>query len=180
MPKIVNILAISGSLRALSSNTALLLAAAELAPPHVRIRLLQGLHELPMFNPDLDGREPESVMRLRVQLCDAHAFLIASPEYAHGVSGPLKNALDWVVGSGEFTNKPTALLNASHRAVQGYSALKATLSVMGAQLVPAASLTVPLARNTINTRQILDTPEYANVIHLATRELVAATLAGQE
>src|SRR5690349_21363282 len=105
----MRILAISGSLREGSSNTAVLQAAAALAPLGVEIILYDGLGRLPHFNPDLDGENAVApVAEWRARLQSADGVLISSPEYAHGVPGSLKNALDWVVGSGEFVNKPVA------------------------------------------------------------------------
>src|SRR6266487_3525148 len=102
----VRILAISGSLRGASSNSALIEAAARLAVDAVEVSIYCGLAELPPFKPDLDGdNPPEAVTRFRARLQACDAVLISSPEYAHGVSGVLKNALDWVVGSGELIDK---------------------------------------------------------------------------
>src|SRR5690348_328025 len=98
----LQILAISGSLRKASSNTALLRAAAALAPVDVKISLCKSLGDLPHFNPDLEGVEPASVLEFRSQLLEADGVLIASPEYMHGITGVMKNALDWIAGSGEF------------------------------------------------------------------------------
>ena len=102
----MQILAISGSLRAASSNTAVLRAATALAPPDVQIVLYSGIGELPHFNPDLEGRELSPVLDFRARIQAADGVLIACPEYAHGVPGAMKNALDWVVGSSEFLGKP--------------------------------------------------------------------------
>ena len=105
----VRVLAISGSLRRLSSNTALVGAVARLAPEIVEVSIYRGLADLPPFNPDIDDdRLPAAVatFRGRLQACDA--VLISSPEYAHGVPGVLKNALDWVVGSGELVEADRA------------------------------------------------------------------------
>ena len=96
----MKILAISGSLRRVSSNSTLLRAATLLAPEGMEITLFEGLGGLPHFNPDLEGTEPPSVPDFRARLQAADGVLICSPEYAHGVPGVLKNALDWVVGSG--------------------------------------------------------------------------------
>ncbi|HKS22843.1 MAG TPA: NADPH-dependent FMN reductase [Thermoanaerobaculia bacterium] len=112
----MNVIGISGSLRARSSNAALLRAAARVAPPGVRVTLYESLGELPHFNPDLDEEgtaPPPAVAALRRLLIDADAVLISSPEYAHGVPGALKNMLDWLVSTGELVDKPVALLNAS-------------------------------------------------------------------
>src|SRR5437868_5642473 len=109
----MSVVAISGSLRAGSSNAALLRAAAALAPTGMTITFYAGLDTLPPFNPDLDAEgavPPAPVAALRATLAGARGFLICSPEYAHGVPGALKNALDWVVSSGEFTDKPILLL----------------------------------------------------------------------
>ena len=114
----VHVLAISGSLRSGSSNTILLRAAAELAPRGLSVAFYEGLGELPHFNPDLDdeANPPPQVREFRDALRAADGVMICSPEYAHGVPGSLKNALDWVVGSGELSGKPVALINASPRA----------------------------------------------------------------
>ena len=96
----IRVLAISGSLRSASANTAVLRAAVALAPDDVAIALYDGLAELPHFNPDLDGDvAPPSVADFRRQLAAADGILISSPEYAHGMPGVLKNALDWLVRS---------------------------------------------------------------------------------
>jgi NAD(P)H-dependent FMN reductase len=113
MPVIV---AISGSLRAQSSNTFLLKAAARVAPAGTDVLFYDGLATLPHFNPDLDveGRVvPESVRQLRDLLIRADAVLVSCPEYAHGVPGSFKNMLDWLVSAGELVGKRIALLNAS-------------------------------------------------------------------
>jgi chromate reductase len=102
----MRILAISGSLRAASSNTAVLQAAAFLAPAGVEIVLYTGLGDLPHFNPDLDTDDPPEVVRaLRHEIGQCDGLLICSPEYAHGVAGAMKNALDWLVSSVEFPEK---------------------------------------------------------------------------
>lgn len=115
----VRILAISGSLRARSSNTALLGAARTLAPKGVEVVLYEGLGGLPHFNADHDGdAAPPAVADFRSRVRAADGVLISSPEYAHGVPGTLKNALDWLVGGhqNEIVGKPVALFNASPRA----------------------------------------------------------------
>src|SRR5579884_2750614 len=140
----VRLLAISGSLRAGSSNTSLLEAAAALAPGGVEVLLYEGLGELPHFNPDLEANEPASVTELRRLVREADGLLISSPEYAHGVPGSLKNALDWLVGGSEFPGKAVALLNASPRATHAQAALAETIRTMAGRLVEEASIAVPL------------------------------------
>src|SRR5215469_12924589 len=102
----MKLLAISGSLRAASLNTSVLQAAQRLAPEGVEIEIFDGIGQLPFFNSDLEaGQLPEPVARLRQVVAKADGILISSPEYARGVSGVLKNALDWLVGSEEFPGK---------------------------------------------------------------------------
>jgi NAD(P)H-dependent FMN reductase len=141
----MRLLAISGSLRKRSSNAAVLLAATRLAPPGVEIVLYDGLANLPPFNADLDtDRPPGSVLAFRQQIGECQGLLLCSPEYARGVAGAMKNALDWLVGSLEFPDKPVALINASQRAVHADAHLRLTLTTMSARLVEAASITLPL------------------------------------
>lgn len=112
----MKIFALSGSLRAQSSNAALLRAAAAAAPAGVTFDLYAELGTLPLFNPDLDDEgmvAPAAVASLRARLVAADAVMICSPEYAHGMPGALKNALDWLVSVGELVGKPTLVINAS-------------------------------------------------------------------
>lgn len=146
-PRRVRLFALSGSLRAGSSNTLVLRAAAALAPPNVEIEIYEGLGALPPFNPDHEDAGPPEVVDFRSRLRACDGVLVASPEYAHGVPGVLKNALDWVVGSGEFVGKPVALINCSPRSTYAQSQLTETLSVMMGVFVPGASLTLDLATN---------------------------------
>lgn len=136
------VLTLSGSLRRASLNTAMLAMAADSAPPGLRMTRCRGLGDLPLFNPDLEPDEPPSVARLRGAIAMADAVVIASPEYAHGVSGVMKNALDWMVASGVFVDKPVVLWNASPRASMALAALRETLLVMSARLVNDAALTL--------------------------------------
>lgn len=141
----MNLLAISGSLRAASSNGALLEAARLLVPPGVEFRIYEGLASLPHFNPDLDiDPLPPAVADLREQVRWADGLVISSPEYARGVPGSLKNALDWLVSSDVFPAKPVALFNASARSVAMQAALRLILETMSARMIDEASITVPL------------------------------------
>ena len=142
----VRVLAISGSLRTASSNSALVSAAVRVAPVGVEVSVYGALADVPPFNPDLDtDTAPVGVARFRAALGACDAILICSPEYAHGVSGVLKNALDWVVGGGELMDKPIALINASGRATLAYESLRETLTTMSGRVVEDASVTIPLA-----------------------------------
>ncbi|MDB5298241.1 MAG: NADPH-dependent reductase [Phycisphaerales bacterium] len=169
----IQLLAISGSLRSGSSNTAVLRAAAALAPDDVTVTLYEQLGELPPFNPDLDASSlspPTAVATFRRLLKDAGCVLISSPEYAHGVPGVMKNALDWIVSSGEFMGKPVGLITTSAHARHAPAQLAETLSVMMAVVVAGASPTVPLSRNAIDPAAIVADAEHADAV----RDAVAA------
>jgi len=169
----VRILAISGSLRASSSNSALVRAVAALAPSDADVRIYAGLAQLPHFNPDLDdGNEPRAVAEFRQQLREADALLISSPEYAHGVPGVLKNALDWVVGSGELIDKPIALINASPRATYAYASLLETLTTMTARIVRDASITVAVSGRLKDESEICCDPIVAPALRVALAALM--------
>jgi len=151
----IRILAISGSLRAASSNTTLLTAAASLLPPQVTMTFYQGLGGLPHFNPDLDVEPlPTPVRDLREQVGAAAGLLISTPEYARGVPGSLKNALDWLVSGSEFPDKPIALFNASQRSVHAQESLRLTLRTMSGRLIEEACITVPLLGTRLDAQQI--------------------------
>ncbi len=104
----MNILGISGSLRAASFNTALLHAAQELAPAGMSI-VIHRLHDLPLFDQDVEDQgDPESVVALKQAIDQADGLLLACPEYNGGVTGVLKNAIDWASRSGR--DRHTAVL----------------------------------------------------------------------
>ncbi len=97
----MHLLALTGSLRAGSRNTRILEAVARLAPAEVNVTLYRSFDTLPAFSPDLESEAlPAEVQALRDLLASADALLVCSPEYAHGVPGAFKNALDWLVGVG--------------------------------------------------------------------------------
>ncbi len=168
------ILAISGSLRRASNNTMLLRATAALAPAGVDISVYGGLGELPLFNPDHEGRAPAPVRRLCARLRAVDGVLIASPEYAHGITGAMKNALDWLVGTEIFVDKPVALLNASPRATLAQAALTETVRVMSAYIVAEASITVALLGKNLDQAGIIAHPEIAGALRSAIQVFVRA------
>jgi chromate reductase, NAD(P)H dehydrogenase (quinone) len=172
---LTKILAISGSLRTGSSNTAVLQAIAALAPSEVQVVLYSGLSELPHFNPDLDNETPPRAIReFRSQLHASDAVLISTPEYAHGVPGTLKNALDWLVRSGEFYEKPVALINVSPRSTHAQASLAETLNTMTARLIPEACATIALPRKDRDASEIRNDPDISRVLSLAVASLAHA------
>ena len=169
------ILALCGSLRAASSNGALLDAAAQLAPAGVRVERFAGIGELPHFNPDLDREgdtPPPAVARWRAALRECDAVLLSSPEYVHGVPGALKNALDWIVSSGELSGKPLAQIDTS-RSHFATPQLREILATMEARIVPEASITLQLASSRVDARTILANESSASALRTAVAALVA-------
>jgi len=166
----VRLLAISGSLRVGSLNTAVLQAARLLAPPGVDVDLYEGLEDLPAFNPDLDepGTElPPLANALRGRVSDADGLLICSPEYAHGIPGSLKNLLDWPVGSVDFAGKQVTLIAASHRSVFAQAQLAEVLRTMAARLVPDEAVVVPVPSRALDGRAIASDPQLAAILRHA-------------
>ncbi len=154
----VRVLAISGSLRRASINTAALEALARLAPEGVSVLVYRDLAKLPPFNPDEDVEDepkPEPVETFRQLVGASDAIVIVAPEYAHGLPGPLKNALDWLVASETFAGKRVALINASPRAFHAQADLREILSTMAARLMPEAFATLPLTGKTVTAAEVL-------------------------
>jgi chromate reductase len=167
----LHILAVSGSLRSHSKNRALLEAVELLAPPLARITLDWSLAVLPHFNPDLDTLEgdtlPETAARWRESVGEADGLLISSPEYAHGIPGVLKNALDWLVSSTTFPGKPVALLGASAMSVFAPAQLREILTTMNARFIDEASITVPVPGAGADAAAIAADPELAPMLRNA-------------
>ncbi len=148
------ILAVSGSLKSTSTNTQLIRAAANLATPSVQFRFYEGLADLPQFSPDRDTDDaPATVRLLREALDSADAVFICTPEYAFGMPGSLKNALDWTVSSGELMDKPVAALSASPNAGGGaraHASLLLTLTALSALVPEDARLIIPQIRTKLD------------------------------
>jgi NAD(P)H-dependent FMN reductase len=170
----LSILAVSGSLRAASYNTAALRVLAQAAPPDVRVHLFDGIGALPLFNPDLDNAPFPAVTAWRQAIDAADAIVIASPEYAHGISGVMKNALDWAVSMPTFPGKPVALLNTSPRAHIAQDALREVLHTMSARLVPQASVAVPLQGSRLDLEGIQARPDLVAALRACVEALAAA------
>ena len=170
----VRVLALSGSLRGSSKTSALLEAARIVAPSGVTVSVFRGLGDLPLFNPDYEDRPPAAVLTFQRALALADTVLICCPEYAHGVPGAFKNALDWVVGSGELVNKPVGLLNASAAGGYAQESLRETLSVMSARIVPAACLRVALSGPVQPASLLATLPEVTGPLQEALQALARA------
>ena len=151
----MNFLAISGSLRKASYNTAALNALKILAPSNTNIIVFNKLAEIPLFNPDREGEIIPALEELRTLLAKADGLIISSPEYAHGISGVLKNSLDWLVGGFEFVNKPIMLINTSPRANIALNSLREVVKTMSGLIVESSCISVPLLGSGLNYQEIV-------------------------
>jgi NAD(P)H-dependent FMN reductase len=167
----MSILAFCGSLRRMSMNAALLRAAARLAPAGLHVEIFTGLAALPLFNPDLEADLPPSVRTLHDAIARCDALLIASPEYAHGVTGVLKNALDWLVSFEGFIDKRVAIFNASPRSAHADASLREILATMSADIVTGACLALPLRGLNLTEQQMFES-QHATEIRRALLTLV--------
>ena len=167
----IKILGISGSLRPDSTNTNIIKAISHLARRlNITVTLYEGLDQLPYFSPDLDGENAipaPSVANLRKHLRDADAVIFSTPEYAFNIPGVLKNALDWIVSSGEFIDKPTAVISASPMNTGGDKAnasLAQTLTVMSARITDATKLIIPIVRTKIDAAGNITDPSLQSAL----------------
>ncbi len=144
-------LALCGSTRKNSTNLNLIKAVADLAEDKFEIILFENLSTIPHFNPDLDNdNPPQAVIDFRKQLKEAHGILICTPEYAMGVPGTLKNAIDWTVSSMEFSKKPTVLITASSMGEKGHASLLETLKVIEADITDETQLLISFAKTKVS------------------------------
>jgi chromate reductase len=151
---IFRVLLISGSLRRGSTNTAVLRSAVRDAPESVQGSVYAGMAGLPAFNPDADGDPlPPPVAELRSQVREADAVVFSTPEYAGDLPGSFKNLLDWTVGDdqpGSIYTKPVAWVNVSTRgATHAHDALRRVLGYVGAHIVDAACLELPVTSDMV-------------------------------
>jgi chromate reductase len=173
-PSRCHILLISGSLRAGSTNTAVLTTAERLVPAGATAEVYRELGELPQFNPD-DDREPlpPRAAGLRERLRAADAVLFSTPEYAGSLPGSFKNLLDWSVGEGLY-EKPVAFINASaHGAALGaHATLRVVLGYVNAVVVEGACVQIPVRRDAVGTDGLIGDPEVCAAITAALTALV--------
>jgi len=160
----MQLLAISGSLRAASSNTVLLRAAAHLAPHGIEIRLYEQMGELPHFNPE--HPIPEIVTELKQTVVEADGILFCTPEYVHGLPGSLKNLLDWLVSDGELWDKPVAVFSV-RKSEFAEPQLREILRTLMVQLCEEASVLIPFSTNKMEVEEVLQKPELREPLEAA-------------
>jgi chromate reductase, NAD(P)H dehydrogenase (quinone) len=148
------ILGLCGSIRAQSSSHVVLEEFARQLPSSFTFERYNDLATIPAF----DGREedPAAVKRFKTMIKEADGVLICTPEYAFGVPGALKNALDWTVGTGEFIDKPVALITASSQGEKGHESLQHTLTAISAKLHPSSTLLISFIRAKVKDGEVVD------------------------
>ncbi|SEN38275.1 NADPH-dependent FMN reductase [Niastella yeongjuensis] len=166
MNRRIKILAVSGGLRPTSTNALLVKEIQKWAPANVAISIYEGLATLPAF--DDSTTISESVTEWRRQLSDADGVLICSPEYAFGVPGALKNAIEWTVKSSELVNKPLALITAASSGDKAHAAWLQIFSALSADIPAGGALLIPFIRTKFN--------EKGEVSDAATKEAILNTL----
>jgi len=146
------LLLVCGSLRAASTNAAVLRTAAAVAPPGTSVTEFDALGDLPHFNPD-DDADPldPAVVRLRSAIHAADALLMSTPEYAGALPGSFKNLLDWTVGGVEISDKPTAWINTSSTtgARGAHESLRTVLGYVNADIVETACAHISVPRSAV-------------------------------
>ena len=144
----IKILAICGSLRASSSNSLIIRTVGEMVPANVEYTIYGDMAQIPAF--DDSNTTPEPVAAFRKFVNEADGVFICTPEYAFGVPGALKNALDWTVGTSEFVDKPLALVTASSLGKNAHAALLLIFKAISANIPDGGSLLIPFIRTKIN------------------------------
>ncbi|MDC9594157.1 NADPH-dependent FMN reductase [Xenorhabdus sp. IM139775] len=163
MKNTYNILGISGSLRNASLNMLFLRAMGRVCPDNMNFEIYSGLGAIPLFNADDEDKSFPEVSHWCNALARADLVLLVSPEYAHGVTGVMKNALDWIVSTGILIDKPLAFPNISIRAELAQSQLAETLQTMGCRLIeecsPRATLAAPYVIPDATEHMLVDHPD---------------------
>ncbi|KAA0994202.1 NAD(P)H-dependent oxidoreductase [Dyadobacter sp. UC 10] len=153
----MNLLGISGSLRTESTNTIILRAVESLLPENTSFQIFQGLDEIPHFIPGVE--DPHGVVKFKTALRQADGIMICTPEYAFGVPGTLKNALDWTVATGEFNEKPVSAISASPLHTGGDKALASlllTLTALGTVRNENSALSIPDSKHKVEIGSLTD------------------------
>lgn len=121
-----------------------------MAPKELEFEIYNDIGALPHFN------DPEFVPEKVTEFCNrikrSDAVLICTPEYAFGIPGSLKNALDWTVGSSEFVNKPVALITASSQGEKGHAALLLVLEAISAKVIEEGSILISFVRSKLDEK----------------------------
>lgn len=169
------ILAISGSTRADSTNSRFIRAIASLAAGRAEVSVYPSIMALPHFNPDDDiDPAPGPVAEFRRLLRASDGILICTPEYAMGVPGSLKNALDWTVSSSDLSGRPVMLVTASLGGEKSHASLLGTLGMIEAKVADGTAVLVPFARTKVDAEGRITDPEAKAAIERALTAFISA------
>jgi chromate reductase, NAD(P)H dehydrogenase (quinone) len=169
-----NILGISGSLRNDSSNTNILKTIRGFLPEGTQFAIYEGLAELPHFSPGLV--DSASVTHFKTAIQYADAVIICTPEYAFGVPGSLKNALDWTVSTGDLNDKPVAAVSASPLNSGGSHALSSlvlTLTALGTKKNELSALSIPNVKTKIDSSGMVTDTELLQTLKQLVENLLS-------
>lgn len=159
------VLGILGSTKAHSSNERLLRRIGELLQDRIELTIFNQLTELPHFNPDLDNKQVVPVIaNFREQIAEADGVLICTPEYVFSIPGSLKNALEWMVSTIVFTDKPLGIITASASGIKGHEQLQLIMRTLGADFTEDTILLISGVKGKIN--------EQGEIIHAETSQQV--------
>lgn len=164
----LQVLALCGSTRATSVNLQLIRAIGALLRPGIALSVYDGLASLPQFNPDMDTPDavPATVTSFRQQVRAADGILICTPEYAHGIPGSLKNAIDWTVSQASFSGKPVALITAATDGRAAHTSLLEVLHVLEARKADELQLLISFVKTRVDENGITDAHLKEQVIQL--------------
>jgi NAD(P)H-dependent FMN reductase len=174
----MKLLALCGSQRTVSMSGGLLRACRELAPAGVDVTIFEQHKQFPLFNPEL-AELPAGVCALHEAIDDADALLIASPEYAHGVTGTIKNTLDWLVGHPGFCGKPVAVLNPAWQSHHADDSLREILGMMSAELILDACVRIPVIGSGVAPDAIASSARFAPEIDTVLQAIVQHLMPGR-
>jgi NAD(P)H-dependent FMN reductase len=157
----VRVVLVSGSTRAGSTNTAALRTAAGLGLPGIEATLWADLVGVPAFVPEDETQPPAAVAELRRLLAAADAVVFCTPEYAGTLPGSFKNAIDWLVGSGELYRKPVSWINvgAPGRGAGAEATLATVLGYVDAEVIAPACVRITVARQTVDADGVVRDPD---------------------
>ena len=165
------ILIVPGSLRNNSSSYKLIASLAKHFPADYMLKVFDGTGKLPHFN---DADEPsDTVVNWRRTIAGSDAVVFITPEYAYGVPGTLKNALDWIVASGDIVNKPTLLITAATGGEHAHESLLAILGALTARPAAGCDFLISFIRSKMDEHGNIIDPQ----LELKLGKLVQALLA---
>ncbi|WP_345951803.1 NAD(P)H-dependent oxidoreductase [Mucilaginibacter sp. PAMB04274] len=162
----MKILALCGSLRPESSNMGILKTIQTWLPDGVQYEIYDNIGLLPHFDPTFNHEDvPGEVVRFRRLIANADGVIICTPEYVFGLPGSLKNALDWTASSGEFNEKPVAIITASSSGENAHASLKIIMNVLTSHVPDTSTLLISYIRTKINSQSQITDAETIDKLH---------------